>query len=409
LSEGLVWPPRKEDLERLYLVDKLSAMKIAEVYGLKYKNPKVAESTVLYQLKKNGIKRRDPAEHIRTVTESMVDEWVKRYEAGDSLKRIAGESVDSVTVWNHLKARGLVLRDKVEAQIQAMTKYERKAFGGDEIERAYLKGLRYGDLDAVRHGRGVRVRVSTTHPAMASLFENLFSAYGHIAKYARPSQFTGFEWNLECDLDSSFDFLLIRPTVEELGALPQEEFAAFLAGFFDAEGSILFHRKGRWGGFELAIANMDFRLLDLIAMKLEQYHCSSVVVRRKQDMNRGVKSGQDHIWRLEIYRGGDVRLVLGLVRLRHPEKIRKAAIVLHPRSMLDRNQLNYVAEEWERLAKQIEKERDEFVSSARKIASVGPNSHAISRERKIPVALYKKSPKWASGHPRRASNSNPSR
>lgn len=82
MPEKLVWPPKKVDLERFYLVEKLSAARIAEVYGLKYKNPKVAESTILYQLKRNGIKRRDRAEHIRKVTDAMVDDWVRRYQAG---------------------------------------------------------------------------------------------------------------------------------------------------------------------------------------------------------------------------------------------------------------------------------------------------------------------------------------
>jgi len=109
LTQGLDWPPKKEDLVRLYLVENLSAAKIAKVYRLKYKNPKVAESAVLYQLRKNGIKRRDSAEHVRKVTEDVLDEWVRRYRAGESLKQIAGELVDPVIVWNHLKRRGLDL------------------------------------------------------------------------------------------------------------------------------------------------------------------------------------------------------------------------------------------------------------------------------------------------------------
>ena len=76
MSGTLAWPPKREDLERLYSGEKLSAAKIAEAYGLKYRSPKVAESTILYHLKKNGIQRRDRAEHIRKVTEEMVDGWV---------------------------------------------------------------------------------------------------------------------------------------------------------------------------------------------------------------------------------------------------------------------------------------------------------------------------------------------
>jgi len=149
-------------------------MKIAEIYGLHYKSPKVGETTVLYHLKKNGIRRRGPSEHIRRVTDEMVDEWVARYQNGESLKAIAAENVDPVTMWNHLRRRGIVLREKVKAQISAVTKYARKPFAGDIWEKAYLMGLRYGDLNAVRHGRAIRIRVSTTHRAMANLFESNF-------------------------------------------------------------------------------------------------------------------------------------------------------------------------------------------------------------------------------------------
>jgi hypothetical protein len=253
LPKPLVWPPTKEDLERLYLVEKLSAAKIAKVYCLKYKSPKVAESAVLYQLKRNGIERRDCAEHVRKVMVDMEDEWVGRYQKGESLKEIAGEFVDPVTVWNHLKKRGLVLRGKIEAQIHAVTKYERKPFSNDKVEKAYLMGMRYGDLHVVRHGRAIRVRVSTTHPAMAELFESVFSPYGYVHRYPREAKLVGYEWTLECDLDSSFEFLLQKASVLEPQLMPEQEFVAFLAGLFDAEGSIYLHKKLKWHNPEASI------------------------------------------------------------------------------------------------------------------------------------------------------------
>jgi len=70
------------DLERLYLQQKLSASKIAIVYGLKYAKAKTAESTLLYQLRKNGITRRDQAAHIRKVTETRVDELGRHLSKG---------------------------------------------------------------------------------------------------------------------------------------------------------------------------------------------------------------------------------------------------------------------------------------------------------------------------------------
>jgi hypothetical protein len=106
LDEALPWPPRKEDLERLYLVEGLSAAKIAKRYRLNYENPKVAESTILHYLKRNGIKRRGAADHVRKVTKEMVDRWDARYQAGESLKKIAGNEVSPVTVFNQLHRRG---------------------------------------------------------------------------------------------------------------------------------------------------------------------------------------------------------------------------------------------------------------------------------------------------------------
>src|SRR2546427_3034839 len=93
------WPPKKQELEQLYLAQRLSAMKISRVYGLKYPNPKSGETMVLWYLKKFGIKRRDKAEHVRKVTEGMVERWIPRYQKGESLKQIAGEEFSPVTVF----------------------------------------------------------------------------------------------------------------------------------------------------------------------------------------------------------------------------------------------------------------------------------------------------------------------
>src|SRR5207244_10468195 len=124
------WPPKKEELEQLYLTQRLSAMKISRLYGLKYPNPKSGETMVLWYLKKYSIQRRDRAEHIRKVTEEMVDEWVKRYVQGESLKQVAGGEVSTVTVFLHLRKRGVQLRDKIEALIETNTKHRKTPFSG---------------------------------------------------------------------------------------------------------------------------------------------------------------------------------------------------------------------------------------------------------------------------------------
>jgi len=377
MTGSLAWPPTKEDLERLYLVEHMSAAKIAREYGLRYKTPKVAESVVLYQLKRNGIKRRDAAEHIRKVNEEMVDEWVRRYQSGESLKQIAAAKVDSVTVWLHLKKRGVQLRDRIEAQIKAVSKYEKKPFSGDKLEKAYLMGLRYGDLHVVKHGRAVRLRVSTTHPAMASLFELVFSSHGHVSRYPRRAKLVGYEWTLECDLDSSFGFLLHKPSIAELEGLSREEGLAFLAGLFDAEGTTYLHRKRGWCNPEVAFANTEEPLLEFVLKCLNRLGYYSKVEFTDQPTERMGVSGPSRIGHLRVWRFNDVQDLLQLLPIRHPERLEKRQLVLS--AIYRGNKADNLAllEKWTALKDRIKTEREAFIESARDAIEGSDNKRTI--------------------------------
>ena len=297
----------------------------------------------------------------------MVDVWVRRYQEGESLKQIAADLVDSVTVWNHLRARGVVLRDKVEAQIKAVTKHERRSFSGDALDRAYLIGLRYGDFDVVRHGRAIRVRVSTTHPAMAELFESLFSSYGHVAKYPRRDRLTGHEWNLECDLDASFEFLLKKPAAQDLEALDLEEFLAFLAGFFDAEGSIYLHKKSNGWAPELSITNTERQILELVGKRIEEIGVRSSLNEYGQGANRLGYLSEGRIHRLQVWQIDSVRGLLKRLGLRHEEKVSKAKIALLFESPLNRVKNHGQIRSWKSLSKMIEYGRVEFMEKAKEV------------------------------------------
>jgi hypothetical protein len=365
LPEGLTWPPTKEDLRRLYEEERRSAAKIAEMYGLKAANPKSSETLILYHLRKFGVKRRDRAEHIRKVTEEMVDEWVRRYAEGESLKEIAGVEVSNATIWNHLKKRGVILRDKVGAQIEAVSKYGRRPFSGDQVEKAYLVGLRYGDFDVVKHGRGVRARVSTTHPSMASLFESLFSGYGHIHRYPRTAPFTGFEWTLECDLDPSFEFLLSRPGVSDLRKFTDQWLLAFIAGFFDAEGSIYLHEKDRGYAPQITISNTDRAILAFFRVKLDGYHIASSLSESRQDSKRLGYEREGRIWRLEIWQYESVKSFLKVLALRHQEKVDKVRLALEFVYPISDRTNSELVNRWEVLLRRIEEDRNRFIEEAR--------------------------------------------
>jgi hypothetical protein len=363
----LTWPPTKEDLERLYVEEHLSAMKISDRYGLIYPNPKSGETLILYHLKRHGISRRDAAEHIRKVTEEMVDVWVKRYNAGDSLKKVAGEEVSPVTVFNHLRKRGLQLRDKVEAQIIAVSIHEKSHFSGDPLEKAYMRGYARGDLWITTHGRAVRARTATTHPAMLELFTNLFSPYGPVYEYPRNAKLTGFEWSIDADLDESFDFLLIA---EEDYYADKAIFLSFLAGFFDAEGSIVYHKKRWGGGFEVNMTNMDLPLLQKITAKLVEFGFHPILNKKTYDPTKRKIAGPGWIWRLELVRYEDINKLLRCMPLRHREKVLKTAIAIKLPYRASIPERAEVIEQWEVLLQKIE---DEVRGSIRAAADTVTN------------------------------------
>jgi len=360
------WPPKKEELEKFYLAQRLSAMKISRIYGLKYPNPKSGESMVLWYLKKFGIKRRDPAEHIRKVSEEMVDQWVRRYVAGESLKQIAGDLVGSVTVFEHLKKRGVQLRDKVDAQIEAVTKHSRNPFSRDADERAYLVGFRVGDLDVVRHGRAVRVRTGTTHPKMAELFQQLFGRYGYVHAYAKRAKWTGYEWNLEADLDGTFEFLLLGKSgvPPEFAAKPHL-FYSFLAGLFDAEGSIYPHRK-KWGtSFEIQISNVNFQLLTSIFRCMQRMNYDPKLEFRNQEPERLGYRRSGTIWRIRLWRHKEVARLLMELPLKHGERTAKKELALRFFESNDTETIRKLLSDWDRLREEIRSERVAFVEKAR--------------------------------------------
>jgi hypothetical protein len=348
-TRALDWPPSAEDLRRLYLDERLSASKIAKAYGLRYASDKTAESTILYHLKRNGITRRDPAAHVRNVTDSMVDGWIERYQKGESLKQIAGSLVTPVTVFNHLHKRGLELRDKVEAQIKAVTKFEKHPFDGGEEERAYLLAFVRGDLAAGRHGRAIRIKTSSTHPAMIDLCVNLFLPYGPVRVYPRLDKKTGFEWQFEAELDSTFEFLLSQKVIAPTSAATRKIVLYYLAGLFDAEGSVWLRHNQRFGP-RLAFANKDAPMLEWVELQLSRL---GIHWHRSRPDKNGVCSTL-------VWRNADVLRLLHAMPLYHPEKKAKARVLFR-----FKQEPSEVHMKWNALLRQIEFDRLQFVELAK--------------------------------------------
>ena len=145
-------------------------------------------------------------------------------------------------------------------------------------------------------------------------------------------------------------------------------FMSFLAGFFDAEGTVYFHKKGNGGAFELAIVNTDSELLREIgeelsgrgyALKLEQ-----VKVDQEKAVRSGVKNPGEFRWRIVMWRFEEVHRLMSEMPVRHAEKVAKIEIALRVARLKENQERVAPMAEWKHLLARIRNQRNEYVARA---------------------------------------------
>jgi len=201
---------------------------------------------------------------------------------------------------------------------------------------------------------------------MADLFESLFSAYSHVSKYPRRAKLAGYEWSLESDLNDSFQFLLFKPTIGMLETLSKDEVIAFLAGLFDAEGSVYLHNKRGRRNPEVFYSNTEPDLLEFVAAGLRMMGLNPKVAWINQQVNRNGIEGASRIGRVLLFRFREVQEFLRALPLRHPEKAAKSKLVLGVNYRASESEHPDFVDMWEKLSAQIASDRDAFVQSARR-------------------------------------------
>src|SRR5271157_226824 len=231
-------------------------------------------------------------------------------------------------------------------------------FSGDSRERAYLMGLRAGDINVMRTSHLKMVsRVSSTHQAMLELFRQTFAPYGQCNAEPRKVFLSGYDWQLKVQLDGSFEFLVDEPL-----EIPSEEdlFYWFLAGLADSDGSwCLFGDKGKTA-CAFMISSQSKLLLERTKTRLEKecYHAKLYLDKKKGTKKtiRGVNESREitltkDLWRMDIHRREEVRaLARKLLPIsRHSEKRRKMFLILDEAS-----------EEWGTMGPKVQRLRDEI-------------------------------------------------
>ncbi|MBN1813659.1 MAG: LAGLIDADG family homing endonuclease, partial [Anaerolineae bacterium] len=183
--------------------------------------------------------------------------------------------------------------------------HPRRDFSGDLVEKTYLLGFRQGDLHVNwvnEGGRTIRVECASTRREQIDLIEGLFQSYGHIVLCG---PYKGGRVSIQCLLNPTFDFLLPKQDgIEDWILADDRFFAAFLAGYTDAEGCMAIYN----GKAAFFLASGDRRIILQIYNKLSSQgiELPKPILWINRGYTRRYKDRQTTIrkdlWRLNVHR-----------------------------------------------------------------------------------------------------------
>lgn len=318
----LIAIPERE-LRKLYLEKRMSSPKIAKIY-------KCDQTTIRRRLNKYGIK-------IRTASEARINFGGVKVPKEKLRKLYLDKKMTSIeigkrfkccerTIFNKLLECEVPIRTVSEASALVKPLYPRKDFDGDLDKRAYLIGLRLGNLSVHTESKNsptVYVRAGSTKPEFIQLVNRLFSPYGHTWQSTKPSKTRNL--NIKCYLNRSFDFLLEKKDLIHLWILANKKhFAAFLAGYTDAEGSFHLLANGKSSAF--SIISGEKNILFQIYSKLNKLGilCRPPYINRKKGTKvEGTISTRVNkdLWLLGTCRKDSLLKLIALINpyLKHPK------------------------------------------------------------------------------------------
>lgn len=307
-------------LKQLYWKDGLTTYEIASKLG-------IPRSTILYWMEKFNIPRR------KRLRDGITKDILKQLYCKErlSLRKIAKIlNASYSTICKKMKEFNIRTRKPHEANMR----YLKKKFSNDLKEKAYLIGLRCGDINAHKASNQIRVSTSSTHLTQIEMFRNAFEKYSKVNLYVASNDKTGEEIRVHCLLDKSFKFLLNKLKKIPNWILKKKEyFFAFLSGYIDCEGYWqIYQRKTTGRTFaRLRIATEDKLILKQIHKKLQSLGFNPkfrLVCKRNTSTSFG-KIKKD-VYEISVNSTKDVlKLAKTLLKFsRHIEKIWKMKFIL---------------------------------------------------------------------------------
>lgn len=177
-----------------------------------------------------------------------------------------------------------------------MIKYQKLSFDGSDEERAYMMGFRVGDMHVYRPSRGANIIVARTNSTQEDQFlvvHSLFAKYGGVIESGK-----GKAKNINCYLDESFSFLLIKKPyhIEPWISRSRESALAFMAGYIDAEANFIIS-QGR------ARFKLDAYDREILQWMHEELSALGVTSRLRLLANKGeVSYNNTYKWKGDLWR-----------------------------------------------------------------------------------------------------------
>ncbi len=220
----------KAMFKHLYWGKKFSTHKIARVFNTHPQS--VRRLAIKYRIKLR-LPKGSQKEKYKISKKLLEDLYLKQKLSIPQITKKLGIKSYS-TVWLKLLQNSISIRSMSEAK----TKYQKFPFSQNLSEKAYLIGLRTGDISANRDWLRVVVTTSTTHPAQIEMMKSAFNKYGRVYVYIHKDKRGIKEFKIQCGLNQTFDFLLTKITKLPKWIMENKNcFFSFLAGYSDCEAN----------------------------------------------------------------------------------------------------------------------------------------------------------------------------
>ncbi len=225
------------------------------------------------------------------------------------------------TVLNRMREYGM----KPLSRSIIQSKYNKRDFSGNKIEKAYLIGFRLGDLNAYKtsaHSEVIVVRTHTTRIDQVRLMQRLFSKYGKVSVNRNKKTFS---YTINCFLNKSFEFLLLKKGPVEYWIAQNKNFSAsFAAGYIDAEGNLGIYD----GRARLKIDSYDRLIIQWLYLWMQNINIicpknKRIAAKGKiYDVVHGYKYNKD-LWRIRVSERKSLIKLLELIKphIKHKKRL----------------------------------------------------------------------------------------